>query len=104
MERSDVERIMRSACWDKNAYSAHYSANEVAKGTGDPKIKPYKCPFHTLRTGRHWHVGHVLSIEGMTEMAEAIRWCGQHDEAEHPTPPTELVERQRRWDDEHDQA
>lgn len=36
----------------------------------------YRCPFTSPRT-RHWHVGHVPSIESLQTVADAIRTLAQ---------------------------
>ena len=64
----------RARCQRKRRYRNHAQAQAVvvrmrAQGFAqDRPIQAYRCPF-----GPHWHVGHMLSLEGLEQLAREIR-------------------------------
>jgi hypothetical protein len=52
-----------------NPIAAREAADKVSAETGET-IRPYRCPWGT---GRHWHIGHPPSLEGLERIAAAIR-------------------------------
>lgn len=92
IDRAEVVRIIESSCFTKTSYLLHeqaalraYRLNRINRRGG--VISAYRCPFHMLHRGNHWHVGHVPDTDAMARIAAAIRWCAQHPE-QVPTPQT----------------
>lgn len=67
MTPAEAEQVRSRSCESKNAYSME-GARTVAATAGGI-VRAYRCPF--LRS--HWHVGHVPTVEKLTEIADAIR-------------------------------
>lgn len=55
--------------------AAHDLAAELNEGraAGERPIGPYRCPVHANERDRHWHIGHVPSVDGLQSIADAIR-------------------------------
>jgi hypothetical protein len=67
--------------WHHEAHRAHdgkknYPGPAEARAAADrlraegEQVAPYRCPWGK---GRHWHIGHVPSVEGLERIAAAIR-------------------------------
>ena len=94
IDATEVAEIMAASCWTKRAYpslhvarriiAAHEAAGTV--GPGQFGLQPYRCPFHTLHPGTHWHIGHAPRHEHVVRLALALRWCHAHP-LEQPRPP-----------------
>lgn len=91
INRDQVERLLASMCWDRQAYSSRNEAGARATwtnrqpGTTLP-VSPYRCPFHDKYHGHHWHVGETLTEQQVELVAAALRWCAANPD-ERPTPP-----------------
>lgn len=82
MDDEVYERLRERSCTSKNAYGAR-TAREVAEKarTRGDHVSAYKCTFSDGvddRSEAHWHVGHPPSLEGLMQIAAAIRWHHQH--------------------------
>lgn len=70
MTMAEAEALRDRACGEKKPFGRE-TAQKVAGEMpydGHRRLTAYRCPF-----GEHWHVGHLLSVEGLTTMAEAVR-------------------------------
>lgn len=73
----DAGRVIDRACRSKHPFDTPGEARRVARQdslrTGE-RIRAYRCPFGdgTSKVA-HWHVGHVPSLEGLQDIARAIR-------------------------------
>ncbi len=82
MDEEQYQTMRERACLGKNAYGAR-TARQVAENArerGD-RVTAYRCPFGDESEDRpvgHWHVGHPPSLEGVVQLAAAIRWRHQH--------------------------
>jgi hypothetical protein len=62
-------------CTTKNRYCYPGDARRAATRLG---LTAYRCSFARLDGGTpHWHIGHNLTVEGMTFLAAAIRVLAQ---------------------------
>lgn len=58
-----------------NPPAARAAAVAATERTGE-QISPYRCPW--VPGSRHWHIGHVLSEEGLQRHALALRAFHDH--------------------------
>lgn len=79
----ELEAVRQKACVRKVAYGAR-SAREVAEDrnreVGGRAYQPYRCPFDD-----HFHVGHVMSWEGVEHLAALLRhrsYPGKHSKGD----------------------
>lgn len=73
----DADQVIDRACRTKHAFDlpgdARHAAREATLRTGD-RIRAYRCPFGDgTRKHAHWHIGHIPSLEGLEDIARAIR-------------------------------
>lgn len=73
----DAQEVVEHACGRKRAFDTPGEARRVARSasrsSGD-LIRSYRCPFGDgCRAHAHWHVGHLPSLEGLEDIARAIR-------------------------------
>lgn len=73
----DAEMVIDHACRTKHEYTtpgeARAAAREASRRSGDI-IRSYRCPFGDgCWKHAHWHIGHLPSLEGLADIARAIR-------------------------------
>lgn len=67
----------RDRCRNKTAYPTSGEARKVLRRRRfhDPQgmegVRVYPCPF--TDDGKHWHLGHTPSVEGLETLAREIR-------------------------------
>lgn len=64
--------VIRKSCLTKVLWSgpgARHSADRMRVEEGED-VRPYRCPFGHPS---HWHVGHVIPMEAVEDLALAIR-------------------------------
>lgn len=78
----DAGRVIEHACLRKRRYTTPGEARDVARRMNDQArresgvtpYRVYRCPFGDgCRHHAHFHVGHVPSLEGLQDIARAIR-------------------------------
>lgn len=88
----EVAALMEGSCWRKHKYESQHHARQDAARLSASQPRPviaYRCPFHSLHDGKHWHVGHPPNSRHLERIALAIRWCTAHpDETPTPTRPS----------------
>lgn len=75
MTAEEFAAVKERACGNKIPHSRD-TARRIAehhRAEGD-LVGAYRCPFCP---GKHWHVGHVPSMESLQQIADAIRYHEQ---------------------------
>lgn len=76
MTVAEAEAIKDRVCGNRWRFGRS-QAQQLARrrnGTRPPESRAYnayRCPFSEAR--RHWHVGRIITVAGMVEVAQAIR-------------------------------
>lgn len=76
-------QVRDRACRTKVEYCGIKEARRVAgrmSANYGERIVAYRCPFHEGSERHHYHVGHVISVESMDRLAQAIRVIAQTPE------------------------
>jgi hypothetical protein len=75
MTVDQAEQVRARLCGGKDRYCYPGDARRAAFRLG---LKAYRCSFARLDGGAaHWHIGHNLTVQGMTFLAAAIRVLAQ---------------------------
>lgn len=72
MTPEEAERIRYRSCLRKVKYGQRTAQAIAAKRRGEG-IRAYRCVFDSS----HWHVGHVMGMKSLTDVAMAIRVLAQ---------------------------
>ena len=85
-----AEEIRSSVCGDKVRHdspaAARGHARRLNEAAGTTAFGAYRCPFPD-EFGRHWHAGHVPSIESLEVLARVMRGLDPSAPVPHD-PPT----------------
>lgn len=93
-----AEEIRSSVCGDKVRHadpgSARAHAQRLNREAGSTAFGSYRCPFPD-ELGRHWHAGHVPSLESLEALARVMRGLDLSDPVPHD-PPARARRRRRK--------
>jgi hypothetical protein len=70
VDANELDAIRERSCTRKTAYGPNRARTvAVERQRAGDDVHPYRCPFCGL-----WHLGHVMSQEGVEALAEALRF------------------------------
>lgn len=71
----DAQDVIDRTCTTKPKFRSDTDARRAARDdtTDSQPVKPYRCPFAGRRRNAHWHVGPVMSLAELGDIARVIR-------------------------------